>query len=639
MCGLSGWVGLEKPDIESLQHVSIMTDALTHRGPDCGSVMDFKGAILGHRRLSVIDLSENANQPLISANGRYVTVYNGEVYNFKEIRNDLEAIGIQFRSNSDTEVVLEAYGRWGPACLNKFNGMFAIAIWDIRQQTLFLARDRMGEKPLFYASLKDGSLIFASELKALMTHPGLNRDINPAAISHFLSCNYTLGSVPILSSVSQLPPGSYGYWRKNTNITVKKYWDVEECFRNKRQFKSYAEAAEELRSLIDDAVRLRLVSDVPIGAFLSGGVDSSTIVASMRQAITSSNLATFSLGFQEKTYSELPEARRLASVFNTQHFDRMVTVDMAKQIEQMSAHTDQPFADTSFIPVYFLSKLAREHVTVCLSGDGGDECFAGYETYMADRLHSFGHWMPSSSIKMFSMIVNKVLPVTHNKVGIDYKVKKFISGLNLSSDQAHWFWRNIFENSEKENLIRDDVIDSLNIEKQFDVCSYFLQNSGDFHPLERAQILDFKTWLVDDILVKVDRASMAHGLEVRTPFLDHRIVEFSAALPPDWKLSKLGTKKAILKSSQKGRVPNDVLSRSKKGFNAPVSHWISGGLKELGRDLTMGEAIGRFINRPAVDKLWRDHIDGKADNGLKLFGLMMLALWLESFARMKVNTR
>lgn len=628
MCGLAGYLsGAEPPDPGIVER---MTVRLAHRGPDAGGVCVIGPVALGHRRLSVIDLSEANNQPFFDSSGRVAIVFNGEIYNFREIRATLEAAGAIFRTSGDTEVVVEAYKQWGTACLDRFNGMFAFAIWDAGVQRLFLARDRLGEKPLYVAALPEGGLAFASEPRALREHPALSRGIDSVALAHYLALNYTVGERTLHTGIRRLPPAHYLLAGAGKPVTMGRYWDLGAAFRDKRSFASEAAAAEELGELIDDCVRLRMVSDVPLGAFLSGGIDSSAVVSAMARLLPPGQVHTFSMGFGEPSFDEVDAARAVARHFGLDHKDEIAQGGPAESLEAIVHAADEPLADSSVVPTYYLARFARQHVTVALSGDGGDECFAGYETYVADRLHRALHWLPGAVVGGASRLSETLLPVSLSKVSLDYKIRHFLASLHLPFPRAHASWRNIFSAREREELMQPHWREALARDPDADPFLEFerhFREVPDIHYLDQASYVDIKTWLPDDILVKVDRATMAHSLEARAPLLDHRLVEFAARLPPHWKLKGF-SKKHLLRLSQRRRVPGWVLERRKQGFNAPVTQWLMGPLRELARETLSTPAMAEWFRTEAVERLWKDQDAGLRDNGLKLFGLLTVALWI-----------
>lgn len=626
MCGIAGVIDWNRS--ADIGAVGCMVRRLAHRGPDHEGIAVRGAAVLGHRRLAIIDLAPDANQPMADTDGRVWIVFNGEIYNFRELRSDLENRGARFRTHSDTEVILEAYKRWGDSCLERLNGMFAFALWDEGRQRLLLARDRLGEKPLYYALLPDGAIVFASELKALRLYPGVGNGVNPAAISHYLSLNYVLHSECILDGVRKLPPGHYLVAEAGHSAQPRSYWDLARAYREKPVGRRREEAAEELATLIDDAVRLRLMSDVPLGAFLSGGIDSSAIVSAMRHIDPAADTRTFTIGFREAGFDETQPAREMAQRLVTRHHEQVVDVDLAAQIRNIVAAVDEPFADSSIIPMYFLAKHARSRVTVCLSGDGGDEIFAGYPTYAADRLRHHTAWIPAPITRALASWSDRLLPVRHSKVGFGYKLRQFLRGHALPGRRAHYSWRTIFSDEQKRGILNRDAWPVVMASDPYDVFDRHFRDVDGCHYLDQAMYVDIKTWLVDDILVKVDQATMAHSLEARPPLLDHRLVEFAASLPVAWKYRGL-EQKHLLRLSQRSRLPAAVLKRRKSGFNAPVSHWLSGRLLEMARDTTGGADMKQWFDSRAVEKLWQDHLAQRRDNGLQLFGLTCLGLWFE----------
>jgi len=627
MCGICGKLSWKNPPERDL--IERMNHKIAHRGPDAAGIFVDGSIGLGHRRLSIIDLSPAGKQPMSDRSGNYWIVFNGEIYNFEELRRELVQKGARFNSRTDTEVILEAYKHWGVKCLERFNGMFAFALWDAPMQCLFLARDRLGKKPLFYQPLEDGGLIFASELKALCEDDAVSRKVNPAALSHYLSLNYTLTAEAMLEGVQKLPAAHYLVAERGKQLSSVCYWDLATHFKQKTHFRDETEAAEALRELIDDSVRLRLVSDVPLGAFLSGGVDSSTIVAAMCQARPAQDVHSFSVGFKEKSFSELEEARKVAHSLGVYHRDRFVLPDAAELIPKMVYYADEPFADTSIIPMYLLAEFSRQYVTVSLSGDGGDEIFAGYETYTADRIHHLTHWLPQWASQSLYHSVNRLLPVSFDKVSQDYKVRQFLQGHNYEAPRAHYHWRTIFSEEEKKALLQFPYCQQMRDSNPYQHFLAYHREVDDCHYLDQGMYVDIKTWLVDDILVKVDRATMAHALEARAPFLDYRLVEFAASLPVDLKMKGF-QKKYMLKKSQVGRLPNFVLQRSKQGFNAPVSHWITTSLRDKYYPMTVSDQQP-FFNPNFVSGLWEEHERRQRDNSLKLLAIMNFLLWAEEF--------
>lgn len=618
MCGICGIVSWTSSPDESL--VKNMCARLRHRGPDAEGSISYENVALGHTRLSIIDLRAESNQPMADNTSNYTITYNGEIYNYKSLRAELISLGHSFRTSSDTEVILNAYIQWGEKCLEKLNGMFAFAIWAKEKKSLFLARDRVGQKPLYFFENKQ-SLYFASELKALECCPEVSKEVNKSAIIQYLSLSYTLTSEAALSGVKKLPPGHYATFDERNGLEITNYWHLADKFAEKKRYKSISEATEELNYLLEDSVKLRLESDVPLGAFLSGGVDSSSIASAMCRLRPPSNNKTFCIGFDERGFSEVTESKEAASHMGVSHFSKTVDLNMAEALPQIAYYMDEPFADTSMIPMYFLSQFAREHVTVSLSGDGADEIFAGYETYVADKLRKYLSWLPAKTIRSF---YSGVFARDFGKVSTDYKLRQFLAGLSLPQDDAHYFWREIFSSKEISNILTPEFQDLIKPAAPIHQFRKFAEEiSPDVHFIDRAMYVDIKTWLVDDILVKVDRTSMAHSLEARSPFLDYRLIEFAASLPVEFKLKGL-KKKYILRNSQKAYLPERTTARKKKGFNAPIAHWISSSLKPMCEDLLKSN----MMQPDSVRKLLDDHTNKKEDNSFKLFTLIGLNLWL-----------
>ena len=626
MCGIAGWLSWGRTPETAV--VAAMTEALHHRGPDGGAVQALGPVVLGHRRLAIIDPRPESDQPFSDPERRHWLTFNGEIYNFRELRRALEEKGVRFHTQGDTEVVLEAYKAWGESFVERLVGQFALAIWDEGQACLLLARDRAGEKPLFYQWLEDGGLVFASEPGAVRRHPAVDRGIDPNALAEYLALNYSLGERTLSPGVKRLPPAHVMLVARDRPPQLTRYWDPAGAFREKRRFASQAAAAEELNALLDQAVAGQMISDVPLGAFLSGGIDSSAVVAAMTRHRPPAAVQTFSMGFAEKSYSELPEAERAASHLGVTHRDRVVSPEPAQVVQALARAADEPLADSSAVPMYYLAAHARETVTVVLSGDGGDECFAGYETYLADRLHALLRHLPRAVTAGLTGAVERLWPVSHGKVSFDYKLRRFLHGQALTPREAHLSWRSIFDPAERLALMQPDWRAAVEAEDPPAEALHHFEAVADCHPLDQALYVDFMTWLPGDILVKVDRMTMAHSLEARAPFLDHRLVEFAAALPPSWKLKGLRMKH-LLKQSQRDRLPAWLLARRKKGFNAPISGWLQGPLGEIARDALASQELATWFRPEAIARLWEEHASRRRDNGLRLLSLLSVALWLE----------
>jgi len=626
MCGIAGKLSwTTRPDPDTVRRI---TNEMERRGPDAFG-FHFTDVIgLGHRRLSIIDLSDSGRQPMVDRSGKYWIVFNGEIYNFLELKKHLLATGVEFNSNSDTEIILEAYKLWGEEALGRLNGMFAFALWDEDRQKLFLARDRLGKKPLYYYLLPDGGIVFASELKALLRDPEISARLNLQALGQYLSLSYVLSDCSIIEGVKKLEAAHAMLIERGKDARIWQYWHLKDFF-NKKTELSISDAEGELRGLLEDSCRLRLISDVPLGAFLSGGLDSSSVVSAMCRLRDPKTVQTFSIGFKEKSYSELDEARTVARYLDVHHEDQTVDAEMAGVLRDIVRAADEPFADNSSIPMWYLSQFTRKHVTVALSGDGGDEIFAGYETYAADRLHRLSQFCPEIALSGLSRLVHSRLPVTFDKVSLDFKLRRFFSGMHLSGEEAHYSWRQIFSESQKAQLLGGAISPTVLAQNPFARFQSFYSELPGAHYLDQAMYVDIKTWLVDDILVKADRMSMAHSLELRCPFLDHRLVEFAASLPVAWKIKGF-EKKYLLKRSQRKYLPKRIIYRKKKGFNAPVAHWLNAKMgAELLSVIKRQSALQDLFQLRYVEQLLERHREQKEDNSLQLFNLLVFALWSE----------
>ena len=570
MCGIAGKINWKiSPGSEG---VIKMCERMKYRGPDDHGIVSLSNITLGHRRLSIIDLSEKARQPMTSGDGRYFIVYNGEVYNFKELRKDLEQSGVIFKTDSDTEVVLYSYIQWGTRCLDRFNGMFAFAIWDNNLKELFLARDRFGKKPLYY--YKDATrMAFSSELSSLMCDTEVPREISYEALNSYLALGYILAPMTLYKNVSKLESATF-MLVSDSGKTVKKvrYWDYAEKFR-KKAYSNENEIAENVFSLLNEAVRKRMVSDVPIGAFLSGGIDSSS-VSSLMKRYHGGDLHTFSMGFDQKSYSEIEDADRAAKWIGSIHHNRICKIaDNLDLINEVIDTFDEPFSDNSCIPTFELSKLTSSYVKVALSGDGADEIFAGYITYKADRYYALAKFLPFFFRKLMANIPDLVPLSKQNKLSFGYRQKQFFYGTLHSPEQAHYLWRIIFKPEERVKILGQEYRDLVYQTDPFLIFKKYYEEVKDLHWLDKNLYVDAMTWLTDDILVKVDRASMRHSLEVRCPYLDVDLVSYVASIPPHLKMKGLKTK-YILKKALKNLLPRFILDKKKSGFNAPVGAWL-----------------------------------------------------------------
>lgn len=625
MCGICGKISLVSNKAVTLKTLKKMANTLRHRGPDGeGFFLSSNGVVgLGHRRLAIIDLA-TGNQPMANENKTIWLVFNGEIYNFLDKKKELEEKGHRFITKSDTETILHAYEEYGEACVKHFNGMFSFAIWDENKQKLYLARDRLGKKPLFYIKTPV-SFIFASEVKAILENPEVKREIDVQALSIYFSVGYFLAPFSIIKNIKKLPAAST-LTLSNGNIKIKEYWDFDPT---KKEVKTEERWLNEFRVLLSDSVKIRLMADVPLGAFLSGGIDSTSIVRFMKDNGIKKP-KTFSIGFNEKTYSELNYVKIATDYLKTDHRELVINQNIESSLSKIIWNNDEPLGDTSSIPMHFLSQITRENVTVALSGDGGDENLAGYETYTADKLFSFYQKMPFK--QLISKIVLKYWPTSLSKVSFDYKLKQFVKAGRFTPEKAHFFWRVIFSDEEKKKLFKQDFYDKIiNKDAYFYFKPYFDKyKTGDF--LDRAMYVDIKTWLTDDILVKVDRSTMGHSLESRAPFLDYRLVEFLAKAPVNIKL-KIFNKKYLLKKAMKGLIPKEIIFRPKAGFNAPVPVWLKKDLKQMLLRNLSEKNVGMLgiFNYGYIKNLMDDYFSGKEDNSLKLWLLLNFAIWYKQF--------
>ncbi len=620
MCGICGVVSATKYAPLEAVELKRICQVLRHRGPDDEGYYVGPHIGLGMRRLSIIDL-ETGQQPISNEDQSLLMVFNGEIYNYRELRRDLIRKGHVFSSNGDAEVIVHAYEEYGDRCVDHFNGMFAFAVWDAPMRRLLLARDRLGIKPLYYWSSPD-QLVFGSELKAVIANFDVPRDLDPIALDQFLTLEYIPSPRTIFKGVRKLLPGHYLVFQEG-RLSVDKYWDVP--------FHEVPDdantCAEMLVDLIRDAVRLQLVSDVPLGAFLSGGIDSSTVVAMMTEA-GAEPVRTFSIGFENQSYDELPYARTVAARFKTDHTEEILQPDIAPLAEDLIAHLDEPFADFSVFPTYLVSKVARQSVKVVLSGDGGDELFGGYDTYVAEYLNRYYRWLPSGlRHRALPWLMSRVPPQASKK-GLVNKAKRFVEGGALPASLQHARWMVFMSEEDKAALYRPALRSELNGSQHGPVLETYFRRAGFEPPLIQQQYVDVKTYLPDDILTKVDRMSMAVSLEARVPLLDHRIVEFALNLPSELKMVR-GQTKVILRRAMAERLPRDVLEKPKQGFSIPLKHWLRGPLRPLMTDLLSASNIRRrdYFKPECVEGWISDHLEGRANHSHRLWALMVLELW------------
>lgn len=625
MCGIYGYVssrGGIQPEI-----LRRMGDTLRHRGPDDeGEWIQHSEELavaLGHKRLSIIDLTSAAKQPISDEDGKIWLTYNGEIYNFRELRSELAAKGHTFKSTSDGEIIVHLYEEMGAACLERLKGMFAFALWDETQQSLFLARDRIGKKPLHYA-IYDGGIAFASEIKALLKHPKVVKEIDLSALNKYLTFEYVPAPATIFKSIKKLEPGHYLSYQ-NGKSEIKKYWDIP-LADYPIGFKTEDEYAEELRDILERAVRSRLVADVPVGVFLSGGIDSGVIAALAAKA--DRKIECFSIGFDEPSFDESSHAKSIAKALGLNHRLKIFnTREMLDNLDELPNFLDEPLADASILPSYLLSKVASERLKVALSGDGGDELFAGYPTYQAHRIITYYDLLPET-LKNSVKALAAWLPVSHGNISTDFKIKQFLRGAGVSPEIRFFMWMGSFTESEKKGLLSSDVRAALAHENTYEDVFAYIRESGLNKDLERILYLSMKLYLQDDILVKVDRAAMANGLEVRCPLLDQELVEFACRLPMQYKLHGLKTK-YLLKKAAAGILPDSIINRKKKGFGIPISKWLTGELKSYMLDYLGEERIKRqgYFNYPYIKGLIDDHLHKRKDHRKLLWTLLIFQIW------------
>jgi asparagine synthase (glutamine-hydrolysing) len=621
MCGIAGIFHLSTPKPVDPARIERMCAAMAHRGPDGQGTWTAAGVGLGHLRLSIIDIA-GSPQPMASTDGRAMLVFNGEIYNFRELREELRAHGAEFHTDGDSEVILAAWQQWGPDCLPRLHGMFAFAIYDLGQRTLFLARDRLGVKPLFYAPLSDGSLAFASELKGLTAHPLLRRDIDPLAIDDYLAWGYVPDHRSILAGVHKLPAGYSLLLRHDAPLPApSQWWDIS--FADRRQGRT-ADLEAELLHLLRQAVTSRMVSDVPLGAFLSGGVDSSSVVALMAEA-SSNPVKTCSIGFDVSQHDETSYAAMVAQRFSTDHRARQVSPDDFDHVDELAAMFDEPFADASALPTWRVCQLARETVTVALSGDGADEAFAGY------RRHKFQH----AEDRLRSFLPQALRGPVFGGLGAIYpkadwaprplRAKVTLLSLAASSEAGYARAVGIVPPELRAMLYTPDYARLRGDYRAEQAWEDVMRRAPARSGLDRAQYADLKFWLPGDILTKVDRTSMAVSLEAREPLLDHRLLEFAASLPERLRLQR-GEGKWLLKKTMRRYLPDDILYRQKQGFVLPISDWFRGPLASSARAIASSSALARtgWLDAGRIGSLAEDHISGRSDHGRLLWQLLML---------------
>lgn len=625
MCGIVGFVNFDKSPVNR-SVLEQMNQAIIHRGPDEDGFYVKENVGLAMRRLSIIDLA-GGQQPIYNHDKTKWIVFNGEIYNFQELRTNLEKDGTKFYTNSDTEAIIHLYDKYGVDCVQHLRGMFVFAIWDESEKSLFIARDRVGKKPLLYSHQPNGDLIFGSEFQALLQHPDISREIDYEAIHHYLSYLCVPAPLTAFKQIRKLEPAHWLLW-KNGEIKTQRYWLPD--FHQKLKI-SEQEAEEETLRLLREATKLRMISEVPLGAFLSGGVDSSTVVALMAEQ-SETPVKTFSIGFEEEDFSELKYAKKVAEHIGAEHHEFIVKPKALEILPTLVEHYGEPYADSSSIPTYYVSRETRQHVTVALNGDGGDESFAGYERYLAMRLSEKYHRIPHLLRKGLIETAVNLIPTSEIKRSRARDLKRFLKAASLSKVERYFNWVGAIDRDSKENLYTDDFRNQVKSFNSAQFLTQWFDKSNGNGIVDATMLTDQMTYLPNDLLVKVDIASMANSLEARSPLLDHKVIEFAASLPENIKLK--GTEnKSLLKKVGSRLVPREVLYRKKMGFGVPIAHWLRGEMKGFLKEHLLSEKFAKrgIIKKEAVEKSINEHITGKQDHNSQLWTLLMLELWFQRF--------
>lgn len=634
MCGITGGLWFNESQAISPTTLDKMVDCLQHRGPDdrgthCESLAHDPGGLLpgvalGFRRLSIIDL-EGGHQPMSNEDGTVWMVFNGEIYNYRDLRRRLEGSGHTFRTDSDSECIVHLYEDLGTDCFAHLNGMFAVAIWDRTKRQLVLGRDRLGKKPLFY-QFANQQLLFGSELKALSESPSFDSSLSPAAIDQFLTYQYIPHPNSIFERSRKVPPGHYAVFNEQ-GAQVRNYWKAN--FRLEEELDSKS-AVEQLDELLNDSIRLRLRSDVPLGAFLSGGVDSSLIVA-LSQKQLDQPLHTFSIGFHESDFDETKYAQQVADWVGTDHREYKVTPDAVSVLDQLVWHYDEPFGDSSAIPTWYLSQWTRKHVTVALSGDGGDELFAGYDRYRALWM---SRWLHRAAAPVLGSRMVQGLPASNRQRSFIRRVQRFGEALNQPLARRYMNWLQIFPEKMRADLYSDDFVSRLPDEDPFEFFESAWKDVGNRDAVTKASLGDLVTYLPCDLMTKVDIASMAHSLECRQPFLDYRLVEFAAKLPVKHKF-RFGKGKLLLRAAFDRILPRQIWNRKKMGFGVPLGAWFQNELRSLTEQRLLGSDVRchQFFRPEALQALIDQHMSGRINHCYRLWNLLVLESWLRRWSR------
>lgn len=629
MCGIVGVYYFDRAHPVDRGLLSRQNDSIAHRGPDDGGIYTENGLGLCQRRLSIIDIG-GGHQPMWDVEHRVGIVFNGEIYNYRELQKELESHGHRFVTNSDTEVIIHAFRQWGDKCVDRLRGMFAFAIIDRKTRTMLIARDRLGKKPLYYYRDQE-RIVFASEMKAILTDPSIPRVLDPNAVVDYFAYNYVPGPQTILRNIYKLPAGSLMVITEQ-GVEEHEYWDVD--FGSVDPTRSLERSADDLQAELEESVRLRLRADVPLGAFLSGGIDSSLVVALMAKQ-SDRPVKTHTIGFTENDYDERAYARETAELYKTDHTERVIDVSDASVIDRLAWHFDEPFGDSSAVPTYYLSQSTREHVTVALSGDGGDESFAGYRRYIFAMIeHNVRNKLPPA---LKSSIVRPLAKAYPKADYLPRYLRARATLTNLAESHERAYFLSLTQKTYPRLLSKDFQRGMGDYDPYHHFERHFARaNTTD--PLARLQYVDLKMYLCDDILVKVDRASMAHGLEVRVPMLDHQIVELGASIPSSQKLRDKQTK-LVLKKVAERSLPSSILNREKKGFTIPLPAWFRGGLRERAESIFFDQRGGAsgLLDSTGVRRMWYEHQLGISDHSTVLWSLLMFEQWARRFLTRNVQ--
>ncbi len=625
MCGIVGVVNANSRPIER-KVIERMNQCIVHRGPDEDGFFINGSVGLAMRRLSIIDLA-GGQQPIFNQDRTKAIVFNGEIYNFQELKRDLEKCGHKFHTNSDTEVIIHLYDEYGADCVEHLRGMFAFAIWDGQDKSLFIARDRVGKKPLLYSHQQNGDLIFGSEFAALLAHPSISREVDFEAIDGYLSYLCVPAPQTAFKQIRKLEPAHWLRW-KDGKIELKRYWTPN--FSKKIKI-TEDEAIEETTRILREATRLRMISEVPLGAFLSGGVDSSIVVALMAQE-SSQPVKTFSIGFEEQDFSELKYAKKVAEAVGAEYHEFIVRPDALDVLPTLVEHYGEPYSDSSAIPTYYVSKETRKFVTVALNGDGGDESFAGYERYVAMQVAELYQRLPQSLRRTLVEKPVNLFPTSEIKRSRVRDVKRFLQATNLSKTERYFRWMSTFSRDAKREIYTQDFTEAVAGQNASIFLDRWFAKANGSGVLDATLLTDQMTYLPNDLLVKVDIASMAVSLEARSPFLDHKLIEFAASLPENIKIKRFETK-SLLKKVAARLVPREVVYRRKMGFGVPISKWFRGEMKDFLRQILLSESsLRRGIAKPEIiEKYVIEHINAERDHAYQLWTLLMLELWFQKF--------